>query len=50
MAFDSSVSPDGKWVVYVSGVSGNNDIYLQSTTGVLFTYDVRDFSKRPVRR
>jgi serine/threonine protein kinase len=27
------VSPDGKWAVFVSGVSGNNDIYLQSTTG-----------------
>ena len=33
MAQDSHISPDGKWVVYVSGVSGNNDIYLQSTTG-----------------
>ena len=27
------ISPDGKWVVYVSAVSGNFDIYLQSTTG-----------------
>jgi serine/threonine protein kinase len=27
------ISPDGKWVVYVSSVSGNQDIYLQSTTG-----------------
>jgi eukaryotic-like serine/threonine-protein kinase len=27
------ISPDGKWVVYVSEVSGNPDIYLQSTTG-----------------
>jgi eukaryotic-like serine/threonine-protein kinase len=27
------ISPDGKWVVYVSNVSGNPDIYLQSTTG-----------------
>ncbi len=27
------ISPDGKWVVYVSSVSGNPDIYLQSTTG-----------------
>jgi len=27
------ISPDGKWVVYVSDVSGNPDIYLQSTTG-----------------
>ena len=32
-ALDSHISPDGKWVVYVSAVSGNNDIYLQSTTG-----------------
>ncbi len=32
-AQDSHISPDGKWVVYVSAVSGNNDIYLQSTTG-----------------
>ena len=27
------ISPDGKWVVYVSAISGNPDIYLQSTTG-----------------
>ena len=27
------ISPDGKWVVYVSALSGNADIYLQSTTG-----------------
>jgi serine/threonine protein kinase/Tol biopolymer transport system component len=27
------ISPDGKWVAYVSDVSGNPDIYLQSTTG-----------------
>jgi Tol biopolymer transport system component len=30
---DPMISPDGKWVVYVSAVSGNPDIYLQSTTG-----------------
>ncbi|MGE0864365.1 MAG: protein kinase [Vicinamibacterales bacterium] len=28
------ISPDGKWVVYVSDASGNPDIYLQSTTGL----------------
>ncbi len=27
------ISPDGRWVVYVSDISGNPDIYLQSTTG-----------------
>ena len=27
------ISPDGKWVVYVSNMSGNADIYLQSTAG-----------------
>lgn len=27
------ISPDGKWVVYVSDASGNPDIFLQSTTG-----------------
>jgi serine/threonine protein kinase len=27
------ISPDGKWVAYVSDASGNPDIYLQSTTG-----------------
>lgn len=27
------ISPDGRWVVYVSVGSGNQDIYLQSTTG-----------------
>jgi serine/threonine protein kinase/WD40 repeat protein len=32
-ALDPNISPDGKWVVYVSAVSGNSDIYLQSTTG-----------------
>jgi Tol biopolymer transport system component len=33
VALDPSLSPDGKWVVYVNGTSGNQDIYLQSTTG-----------------
>lgn len=33
VAQDPHVSPDGKWVVYVSAVGGTNDIYLQSTTG-----------------
>jgi serine/threonine protein kinase/Tol biopolymer transport system component len=28
-----SISPDGKWVVYTGGASGNADLYLQSTTG-----------------
>jgi eukaryotic-like serine/threonine-protein kinase len=28
-----SVSPDGKWVVYVAGVTDNTDVFLQSTTG-----------------
>jgi serine/threonine protein kinase len=28
-----SISPDGKWVAYVSALAGNNDIYLQSVTG-----------------
>jgi serine/threonine protein kinase/Tol biopolymer transport system component len=28
-----SISPDGKWVVYVSALAGNDDIYLQSVTG-----------------
>lgn len=28
-----NISPDGKWVVYVSAAAGNADIYLQSTTG-----------------
>jgi len=28
-----TVSPDGKWVAYVSGASGNADIYLQSVGG-----------------
>jgi serine/threonine protein kinase/Tol biopolymer transport system component len=27
------ISPDGKWVAYVNGLSGNQDIYLQSTSG-----------------
>jgi Tol biopolymer transport system component len=30
---DPMNSPDGKWVVYVSTVGGNADIYLQRTTG-----------------
>ena len=33
VAREPMISPDGKWVVYVSEVSGNSDIYLQSTTG-----------------
>lgn len=33
VASDSMVSPDGKWVVYVSNVSGNQDVYLQSASG-----------------
>ncbi len=33
VAREPMISPDGKWVVYVSDVSGNPDIYLQSTTG-----------------
>ena len=33
IALDPMISPDGKWVVYVSAVSGNADVYLQSTTG-----------------
>ena len=33
VALDPSLSPDGKWVVYVNYESGNPDIYLQSTTG-----------------
>jgi serine/threonine protein kinase len=28
-----SLSPDGKWMVYSSDASGNEDIYLQSITG-----------------
>jgi Tol biopolymer transport system component len=28
-----SLSPDGKWAVYSSDASGNEDIYLQSVTG-----------------
>ena len=32
-ALEPSVSPDGKWVVYVNSTSGNPDIYLQSVTG-----------------
>ena len=28
-----SLSPDGKWIVYASAVSGNSDIYLQSVGG-----------------
>ena len=27
------IAPDGKWVAYVNNTSGNQDIYLQSTTG-----------------
>ena len=30
---DPVISPDGKWVVYASPVSGNQEIYLQSTAG-----------------
>ncbi len=33
VAREPMISPDGKWVVYVSDVSGNPDVYLQSTTG-----------------
>ena len=33
VALDPSISPDGKWVVYVGGASGNQDIYLQSVSG-----------------
>jgi Tol biopolymer transport system component len=33
VARDPAISPDGKWVVYVNALSGNQDIYLQSTTG-----------------
>ena len=28
-----SLSPDGKWLLYVNAESGNPDIYLQATTG-----------------
>ncbi|HXG53844.1 MAG TPA: protein kinase [Vicinamibacterales bacterium] len=28
-----SLSPDGKWLVYVSSAAGNEDVYLQATTG-----------------
>jgi eukaryotic-like serine/threonine-protein kinase len=30
---EPSISPDGKWVVYVNNANGNQDLYLQSTTG-----------------
>ena len=33
VAQEPMISPDGKWVAYVSAISGNPDIYLQSTTG-----------------
>jgi Tol biopolymer transport system component len=33
VAEQAMISPDGKWVAYVSDASGNPDIYLQSTTG-----------------
>jgi serine/threonine protein kinase len=41
----SSISPDGKWVAYVSALAGNDDIYLQSVTGQTCGY--RKF-RRPV--
>jgi eukaryotic-like serine/threonine-protein kinase len=31
--FEPTISNDGKWVLYVSGASGNLDIYLQSVGG-----------------
>jgi Tol biopolymer transport system component len=30
---EPSLSPDGKWLLYVNAASGNPDIYLQATTG-----------------
>ncbi len=30
---EPSLSPDGKWIVYVSDASGNDDIYLQAVGG-----------------
>ena len=30
---DPALSPDGKWVVYVSSAAGNPDVYLQSVSG-----------------
>jgi serine/threonine protein kinase len=29
----ASLSPDGKWLLYVNAATGNPDIYLQATTG-----------------
>jgi serine/threonine protein kinase len=31
--YHPSISPDGKWVLYVSDASGNEDIYLQAVGG-----------------
>ena len=33
LSLEPSLSPDGKWVVYVSSAAGSQDIYLQSVTG-----------------
>jgi Tol biopolymer transport system component len=44
------ISPDGRWVVYVSDISGNPDIYLQSTTGqtlINLTKDSRAADRMP---
>src|SRR5206468_4258994 len=29
-----NMSPDGRWVVFVSAAAGNDDVYLQATTGL----------------
>jgi eukaryotic-like serine/threonine-protein kinase len=47
----SSLSPDGKWILYAGEGTGNRDIYLQSTSGetpINLTRDSLDDDEQPV--